>query len=172
MNILKLAKYLKEFTLDEISMIAEYDVESDLELLLHEGKLTVYGEKYKYVEQFSEIGFKLNEKPDFKKGQRILFKDITKGFLHDRNLTKSTLKGYKYQLKYNILPYFGKFHADEINLDMIKNFMQTLQQKYSPKTVSNGVTLTGSILKWAFENGFVEHNPYLGIKNPRVRYEK
>ena len=82
------------------------------------------------------------------------------------------MKGYKYQLKFNILPYFGKKYLDEITLVMIKEFMYSLSLKYRPKTVSNGVTLTGSILKWAFESGFIEYNPYLGIKNPRVRYEK
>jgi hypothetical protein len=40
-----------------------------------------------------------------------------------------------------------------------------LKARYKPKTVWNGVTLTGSILKWAFEEGLIEHNPYLGIKN-------
>ena len=51
MNILKLAKHLKEFTLDEISMIAECDVKEDLQMLLHDGKLIFDGEKYKYVEK-------------------------------------------------------------------------------------------------------------------------
>ena len=38
MNIEKLARHLKEFTLDEIEMIAECDVKTELEQLLNEGK--------------------------------------------------------------------------------------------------------------------------------------
>lgn len=171
MNIEKLAKNLKTFTLDEILMLADCnETEVVLLKLEHSGKLLLEGEIYTYIEKTKTLNFELIEKPNFKAGQRILFKDAVKGFLSERKLTENTLSGYKYQLKYNILPHFGKFYADEITLEMIKNFMQNLRQKYSPKTVSNGVTLTGSILKWAFENGFIEYNPYLGIKNPRVRY--
>ncbi len=173
MNIEKLAKNLKTFTLDEILMLAECnETEAVLLELENSGKLLLEGEIYTYIEKSKTLNFELIEKPNFKTGQRIFFEDAVRGFLADRKLTENTLNGYKYQLKYNILPYFGKFHADEITFDMIKNFMQNLRQKYSPKTVSNSVTLTGSILKWAFENGFIEYNPYLGIKNPRVRYEK
>lgn len=39
MNIEKLAKHLKEFTLDEINMIAEYDCETELEHLLNNDKI-------------------------------------------------------------------------------------------------------------------------------------
>ena len=37
MNIEKLAKHLKEFTLDEIEMIAECDSKTELEHFLNEG---------------------------------------------------------------------------------------------------------------------------------------
>ena len=39
MNIEKLAKHLKEFTLDEIEMIAECDCKTELEYLLNGGKI-------------------------------------------------------------------------------------------------------------------------------------
>ena len=41
MNIEKLAKHLKEFTLDEIEMIAECDCKTELERLLNKGKLDI-----------------------------------------------------------------------------------------------------------------------------------
>ena len=41
MNIEKLAKHLKEFTLDEIEIIAECDCKTELEHLLNEGKLVL-----------------------------------------------------------------------------------------------------------------------------------
>ena len=164
----KLARRLKQFTLDEIAMYIE---NPDFETLIEAGKLKFDGKIYTYID-LPNLNFELIEKPELKVESRILFKDVTKGFLADRKLTRNTLKGYKYQLKFNILPYFGEKYLDEITLVMIKEFMHSLSLKYRPKTVSNGVTLTGSILKWAFENGFIKYNPYLGIKNPRVRYEK
>mgnify|MGYP006998597621 CR=1 FL=1 len=51
MNIEKLAKHLKEFTLDEINMIAEADVETELEQLLNEGKIAFEQGHYKYVKK-------------------------------------------------------------------------------------------------------------------------
>ena len=42
MNIEKLAKRLREFTLDEIEMIAEADLETKLEHLLNENKIFWY----------------------------------------------------------------------------------------------------------------------------------
>lgn len=50
MNIEKLAKHLKEFTLDEINMIAECDCKTDLEHLLNGGKIVFEQDVYKYVE--------------------------------------------------------------------------------------------------------------------------
>ena len=51
MNIEKLAKRLREFTLDEIEMIAETDVETELEQLLNKGKIAFKQGCYKYVEK-------------------------------------------------------------------------------------------------------------------------
>lgn len=50
MNIEKLAKHLKEFTLDEINMIAECDYKTDLERLLNNNKLVFEQGLYKYQE--------------------------------------------------------------------------------------------------------------------------
>ena len=51
MNIEKLARHLKEFTLDEIEMIAECDCKTELEHLLNEGKLVFEQGLYKYIEK-------------------------------------------------------------------------------------------------------------------------
>lgn len=169
MNILKLAKYLKEFTLEEISMIAECNVNEDIQTFLRNGKLTFDGEKYKYIEQEIVKTFELNQPPELKTGKQILFKEAVSAYLSNKKLTKSTLKGYKSILKFNILPYFGNLFVEEIMLSQINDFMQLMKDRYKPKTASNCVTLTGSILKFAFEEGLIEHNPYLGVKNSKCR---
>ena len=51
MNIEKLVRHLKEFTLDEIEMIAEYDCKTELERLLNGGKLLFEQGLYKYKEE-------------------------------------------------------------------------------------------------------------------------
>jgi hypothetical protein len=169
MNILKLSKNLKEFTLDEIEMLAECECKTDLENLMEQNLLQFDGKIYKYYPDEKILFFELNQKPVVKTGEKILFKDIMPEYLQSRKLTKNTLKGYKSQLKFNILPFFGEKFLDEITLTMLNDFMNFLKTRYKPKTVWNGVTLTGSILKWAFEEGLIEHNPYLGVKNTMPR---
>lgn len=165
MNIEKLAKHLKEFTLDEIEMIAECDCKTELEQLMNEGKIVFEQGVYKYVEISKEKTFELYPKPTFRKKKSLLFSDLAQNYLTNKKLTKDTLKGYKSQLKYNILPYFGEIQISKITYEMIVDFMHKMKEKYKPKTASNGVTLLGSILKYAFEQGLIKHNPYYGVKN-------
>lgn len=165
MNIKKLARHLKEFTLDEIEMIAECDCKTELEHLLNDGKIVFEQGLYKYVEVYKTKTFELYPRPAFRKKNSILFSDLALDYLANRKLTKDTLKGYKSQLKYNILPYFGEIQINKVTYEMIVDFMQKMKEKYKPKTASNGVTLLGSILKYAFEQGLIRHNPYYGIKN-------
>lgn len=169
MNIEKLAHHLKEFTLDEIEMIAECDCKTELEQLLNENKIVFKRDLYKYVEVVKEKTFDLYPKPTFRKKKSLLFNDVANNYLTNRKLTKDTLKGYKSQLKYNILPYFGEMKISKITYEMIVDFMQKMKERHKPKTASNGVTLLGSILKYAFELGLIKHNPYYGVKNSMCR---
>ena len=59
MNIEKLAKHLKEFTLDEIEMIAECDCIIELERLLNSNKIVFEQGVYKYKEPKEEINFEI-----------------------------------------------------------------------------------------------------------------
>ena len=51
MNIEKLAKRLKEFTLDDIELIAECDCKTKLEQLLNSNKILFENGIYKYNEE-------------------------------------------------------------------------------------------------------------------------
>ena len=121
MNIEKLAKHLKEFTTDEIEMIAECNCKTELEHLLNEGKIAFEHNLYKYVEKIEQT-FSLFEKPELK-DEKILFKDMAAHYITSRSLSKNTLKGYKSLLKYNLLPYFGERYLNEITYEMIVDFM-------------------------------------------------
>ena len=167
MNIEKLAKHLKEFSLDEIEMIAECDCKTELEHLLNEGKIVFEQGLYKYVEKV-EKSFSLFEKPELK-DEKILFEDMAEYYITSRSLSKNTLKGYKSLLKYNLLPYFGERYLNEITYEMIVDFMQSMKKLYRPKTASNAVTLLGSILKSAFLEGYLKTNPYYGVKNSKCK---
>ena len=168
MNIEKLAKHLKEFTLDEIEMIAECDVKTELEQLLNKDKIVFEQGLYKYKEPEQKRTFDLFAKPELKT-ERILFKDMAAYYLTSRNLTKDTINGYNARLKYDILPVFGDMYINEITYEMLLEFANKIKEKHKPKTASNGVTLLGSIFKAAFMEGYLKSNPYLGIINSKCK---
>lgn len=168
MNIEKLAKHLKEFTLDEIEMIAECDVKTELEQLLNKDKIVFEQGLYKYKEPEQKRTFDLFAKPELKT-ERILFKDMAAYYLTSRNLTKDTINGYNARLKYDILPVFGDMYINEITYEMLLDFANKIKEKHKPKTASNGVTLLGSIFKAAFMEGYLKSNPYLGIINSKCK---
>jgi len=169
MNILKLAKNLKEFTLDEIEMFAECDCQNELRNLVEQNILRFDGKIYKYCSDEKILFFELNQTPEIKSCEKVTFEDVAKNYILSRKLSKVTIRNYKSRLKFQILPYFKNVSLDEITLSMLNDFMNFLKTRYSPKMVWNGVTLAGSILKWAFEEGLIECNPYLGIKNTMPR---
>ena len=75
MNIEKLAKHLKEFTLDEINMIAEYDCKTDLERLLNSSKIVVEQGIYKYVSTSDFKTFELIKRPNLNFKENLIFKN-------------------------------------------------------------------------------------------------
>ena len=134
---------------------------------MNEGKIAFEQGLYKYVEKIEKT-FSLFEKPELK-NEKILFKDMAEYYITNRSLSKNTLKGYKSLLKYNLLPNFGEKYLDEITYAMIVDFMQRMKERYRPKTASNAVTLLGSILKSAFQEGYLKTNPYYGVKNSKCK---
>ena len=169
MNIEKLAKHLKEFTLDEIEMIAECDCKSKLERLLNSNKIVFEQGLYRYVSTSDFETFELIKRPNLNLKENLIFKNVAQDYIENKTLTKNTIKGYKSLLKYNLIPYFGDLKICEITYEMIVDFMQKMKEKYKPKTASNAVTLLGSILKYAFELGYIRHNPYYVIKNSKCK---
>ena len=108
MNIEKLVKHLKEFTLDEINMIAECDCKTELEHLLNSNKIMFKQGLYKYREEKLKQEFIICTKQatNFK---IITFDFATNYFLENytrNNCKYSTFRKYRSSLKYHILPFF------------------------------------------------------------------
>jgi len=170
MNILKLAKNLKEFTLDEISMLAEYDVQVDLDNLVKSEKLYFDGKIYKFVSSTTAKNIFYFNKPKAENLENSLFIDVCADFLREIENNKSpvTLKSYKSIVKSYFMSYFGRLKASEITLEQIENFIELeFIKRLSKRTLSNVLTLLGSILKYANQNGYSKTNPYSGLKNTK-----
>lgn len=173
MNILKLMRGLKTFTLDEIALLAELE-EAELQMILEdfirEGKLSLDGEFYIYVEHNrGQNFFELKKKPLLQKGNKIFFEDFAIGYLNSKNYTPLTFKSYKYQIFSNLIPYFGKILLPNITRQNILDFISQKQSTLSQKTLNNCVSLLGSILREAYYSGFISETPYLGIGNTKPK---
>lgn len=159
MNIEKLAKHLKEFTLDEIEMIAECDCKSDLELLLIEGKIVFEHAIYKYTQGNNQMPYgifieqKIKINNDFEYGlKKFLLEYVTK------YCSKRTLKKYKAIIKFDILPCvlsnsIKKFNMEDIIL--IYNFL--MKRSYKPLRIKNTMALLKQILVFCKKNGYIEN---------------
>lgn len=88
MNIEKLAKHLKEFTLDEINMIAECDCKIELERLLNSNKIVFEQGLYKYVSTSDFKTFELIKRPNLNLKENLNFKYIAQDYIENKGLTK------------------------------------------------------------------------------------
>ncbi len=111
MNIEKLTKYLKEFTLDEIEMIAECDVLPELEKLITDGKLLLGNDIYKYQ--------------DFE--NKVEFAVFTNTETENKNITlKNSFRNLYERL-------CGKFLQTQYNKDIYRNFENKYHSDFGNK---------------------------------------
>ena len=124
MNIEKLARHLKEFTLDEIEMIAECDCKTELEQLLNEGKLVFEQELYKYKEEKPKQEFIICAKQTT--NYQVITIDVAiEYFLENyvkNNCKLNTYRRYRRMLKYYIYPFFKNKNLNDINCNDIQGF--------------------------------------------------
>ena len=166
---------LKNFTFDEIALIAEMEeaeMQSILDSFMQEGKLDFDGEIYKIIapQNFSNKVV-LNMLSQTSSSDRT-FSDVCCEFLSAIQGQKSpvTFKSYKSIICGYFIPYFGRFSIQKIGIEEIENFtMQDFMQRLSKRTVGNALTLLGSIFKHANQQGYISKNPYLGIENTKSK---
>ena len=166
-NILKLARHLKEFTLDEIEMITESDVKTELEQLLNEGKLVFEKGTYKIPEEKPDSNFELFVIPK-NKITPIKIEDAVAYFM--KNYANvyckyETCKSYNSILKYNILPYLkGKFLNDIDNGDIkeVYNICQNRGLQY--RRTKNTLALLNQLIKYFQNLGVIERTCNFQVK--------
>jgi len=159
MNIEKLAKHLKEFTLDEINMIAECDCKTELEHLLNSSKICFEQGLYKYKENINSENYEIFITPN-RNIQNISSKDAFERFLNDyvkNNCKLETYKRYSSVIKYHLLPYFkNKYLAEICNNDIKELFNEYKLKKLPPKTFRNNLSLLNQIIKYYQNLGIID----------------
>ena len=158
MNIEKLAKRLRKFTLDEIEMIAEADLETELKHLLNEGKIAFEQGHYRYVEKAETIDYAiflteaLNDTP-------LNFETAVKYFLEKyakTSCTKRTYETYESIFRINILPFFRGKTVQEITMDDIKAFYASCKTRnLGHRRLKNTLTQLNQLLRYCKSQGLV-----------------
>lgn len=151
MNIEKLAKYLKEFTLDEIEMIAECDVSAELEKLIVDGKLSLENGVYKYQDFENKIEFAVFTSSEAE-NKNITLKSVSEIFMKNyvENFCKpNTIKTYIAILRTNVIPILGNKKVREICTEDIKRFYAICKRRgMGERRLKNSLALLNQILKY------------------------
>lgn len=153
MNIEKLAKHLKEFTLDEIEMIAECNCKTELEHLLNGDKIVFEQGLYKYVEESTKIDFGMfvitNNKRElsFEEAVNIFIEDYAK-----KHCKKRTYETYESIFRVNITPFFRKYCLNNITQDLVIEFYKKCKSRQlGTRRLKNTMTLLNQLIKY-FQN--------------------
>lgn len=151
MNIEKLAKHLKEFTLDEIEMIAECDVGLELEKLIMDDKLSLENGIYKYQDSENKVEFAVFTSSEAE-NKNIILKTVSEIFMKDyaANFCKpNTIKTYTTILRTNIIPILGNKKVQDICTEDIKRFYTICKRRaMGERRLKNSLALLNQILKY------------------------
>ena len=167
MNIEKLARHLKEFTLDEIEMIAECDCKTELEHLLNENKLVFEQGLYKYVEADERLKFGVFIDNSNKKVV-ITIEDAVQYFINNyvaKYCSKKTNRIYKTAFKLDIIPILKKNSITKFEIkDIIAIYNAFLERDFKPRRLKNTMALLKQFLKYCKAEGLIKNYTNFYVK--------
>jgi hypothetical protein len=159
MNIEKLARRLKEFTLDEIEMIAECDCKIELEHILNEGKLVFEQGLYKYQDEKPRQEFIIctNQTTNY---QVITIDAAIECFLENyvkNNCKYNTYRRYRGVLKHHISPFFKNKNLNDITcINILEFYYFSKSRNFPPKVLKNTLALLNQMIKYFQNLGIIE----------------
>ena len=150
MNIEKLAKHLKEFTLDEINMIVECDCKTELEHLLNGNKIHFDQGLYKYNENSTTLDYGIIIEPTVDKD--IDFDTAVEYFLKNyayKFCAKRTVETYISLFRVNITIFFKNKTLNSITNDDIEDFyMFCKNRNLGSRRLQSTLVLLNQFLKY------------------------
>ena len=167
MNIEKLARHLKEFTLDEIEMIAECDCKTELEHLLNGGKIAIEQDLYKYIEtdNITEYGIFT---PQDNYNSQLEFKDAVVGFIENyakKHCKQRTHETYESIFRVNIIPYFKNMFIQDISQETIIKFYKFCKRRgLGIRRLKNTMALLNQLIKYYQNLGIIEKTCNFQVK--------
>ena len=168
-KILKVAKILKSFTLEDIAMFCEIDAETAERFLRESENIKPVGDKFEYVETVrTEDKFKIIDKNIPCKNSDITVTDACISFLNicqSRNVKQNTIKAYKTFINAHIIPYFKEFMLKNITISNVESFRKCMQNKQiSERRIKNILTLLNQIIKHFQNEGYIDKTCVFEVK--------
>lgn len=90
----------------------------------------------------------------------------------NKSLKENTLKGYANVYKNHIKPQIGHLYLKDINVMVVQNFITKQSNKLTEHIMKNVHIVLGSMLRLAFDQGFIVNNPYLYIRKKKYKKDK
>lgn len=167
-KILKVAKRLKTFTLDDIVMFCEIDTTTARRFLQRSENIKPIGNKFEYVELVkTEEKFKIVDKNIECKNSDITIVEACELFLKikQQTLTEQSFQAYKTFLYSKIIPYFKDILLKDITTHDVHNFKKYLQEnKVTEPRIKNILVLLNQIIKYFQNEGYIEKTCVFEVK--------
>ena len=167
-KILKIAKRLKTFTLEDIIMFCDIDAKTAEDFIQKSENIKPVGNKFEYVETTkSDDKFKIIDKNIPSKNSDITVVAACEMFLEikQKTMTETSFQTYKTFVYAQIIPYFKKFKLKEITSLDIENFRKYLQEnKKSERRIKNTLCLLNQVIKYFQNEGFIDKTCIFEVK--------
>ena len=160
-KILKVAKRLKTFTLEDIVMFCDISADIAKKFIQKSENIKSLGNKFEYVETIkAEDKYKIIDKNIPSKNSDITVVAACEIFLdncRNRDIKINTIKAYKTFINAHIIPYFKNFKLKDIFVTDIENFRKVMQNKQiSELRIKNILTLMNQIIKHFQNEGYID----------------
>ena len=167
-KILKIAKRLKTFTLEDIIMFCDIDAKTAEDFIQKSENIKPVGNKFEYVETTkSDDKFKIIDKNIPSKNSDITVAAACEMFLEikQKTMTETSFQTYKTFVYAQIIPYFKKFRLKDVTVQDVqefKTFMQT--NKISERRIKNILALLNQIIKHFQNEGYIDKTCVFEVK--------
>ena len=168
-KILKVAKRLKTFTLEDIVMFCEIDGKAAEKFLRDSENIKSCGNKFEYFETIKkdnkfEIEYPITECVN----SDITVVEACYEFLKiykNKNITERTFKEYRTIISSQIIPYFKYYKLCDVKINDIQDFRQNMKlNNISERRIKNVLALFNQIIKYFQDNGIIDRTCVFKVK--------
>ena len=159
-KILKIAKRLKTFTLEDIVMFTGLEIDTVRNFLDQSDNIQKFKNEFEYVGIIQkEETFKIIDKNILSQNSDITLIDAINLFMEIKNckLSSWSKKTYKSFINSQILPYFKKYKLKDITIQDIEQFKLSMNENgITERRIKNILTLLNQIIKHFQKEGFID----------------